>query len=278
MTLKLAIASLFFYSTAVLATANVPCRFAIFRPNVVLTTIERDYPQSGLSIARGIELEGLPSGRLSIMRGPVIVGQIEFVLDVQRGYKRLTVWHAAERVIKLEIVERDSVCPQEYPAGLCHRIWAYTDLQPILHPYFPFMTEIVPGELQKFHRYSKRVDFATFSSDFREALEWLKGVFQTTQSVVRPRFTSSLQRLRYAIASDPELAPYVDRFTFSTSTRDPRMIAVHGTVPSNFLYGRVIDRIRDAGWPYVDPAHLIIDTRTRIDPPPILLNCSSPVG
>lgn len=249
---------------SVTASAD-PCRYAIHRPDAVARGLRHALPDLGIaSLSPEFRLAEIPLGREALLRGPAIVGQSSYAEDVRRGVKELTVFDARGGIL-FRIIETKYVCPSGQPAGLCRQIQAYTDLQRVQGELYPFVITMGPlNELPHYFRYAAPVDYATFEHDFAEATDWLKRTLVGTPLLVEPTRVTPEQRVFWALAGDPLIAPYLARLTLRMGKQ---YFVIRGVVPSNEIYGLIIDRAREAGFFAVDP-QMIIDTRTRLPPLP----------
>ncbi len=237
-----------------------PCRYAEFQPGFAYERFLYRAHEAQIGVLGPVHsVMGLPAGRSNLIYDGAVVAQISQVRDVAKGLYELTVLHPVTDHVLLQITETKTVCN----SGLCHRLQMWTDLQKPTAKSFPFIVTSGPRDFGPvtFSRYGTEVGYNTFRKEFGEAFRWLFEVLLSSKTGYRPEIKELNARLSWALASDADIAPYFDRFSFSISKQDPRVIVVTGTAPSNFVYGRVLDRIRDSGFSHVNPK-ITIDTRT----------------
>lgn len=240
----------------------VGCWYQSYRPGSVARFLERHLADWGVAAVpyRFTSPAGQPAGpgTQSLLRSGGLIGTLRYEEEVARGFSQLTVRDADGKIV-LEVTETNTVVPP----GLERRIAMYTSLQPPTPPAFPFTATLPPlSSYPRFARYGTTVDFATFSTDFNDQLTWLRDVLRTTTVWQPPMVATPFDRLFWAMASDPLVAPYVHRLTFH---RGADRWWVRGRVPSNAVYGAILDRGRAAGFPFLAP-DMIIDTRTAKPP------------
>lgn len=252
-----------------------PCSYASFQPGFLYDRLAYQASESNLTVLNPYQtVSGLPAGRTSILANGMVVAQATQERDVAKGFYALTIFHPSTNQVFLQVTDTKFVCPTGVlgkpgnpPEGLCHRLEAWTDLQKPVDKLAAFSITWGPriGSLPVFRRYSAEVSHGVFKREFAEAYEWLLATLATVPNGYRPEPKDAFDRISWQFASDVFVAPYLDRFRFSVSKKDKRVMVVHGVAPSDLIYGRVIDLVRSAGFPYVDP-QIKIDTRTRIVP------------
>jgi hypothetical protein len=274
------------------AFAGDLCRVEAFGPGPVYKEVLRHLPGAGVAALPPAVLSGsLPLGRTTLVRGGAVVGQITYAADPRDGTAALVVADAAGKTLMAVRDTRQVCLPPFSPAGLCRELTASTSLQPPLAP--PPSPPAAPGpgrmpwelmlgpddaELPAYTRYGTPVDFYTYQHSFLDALAWLNATLATTQVVAVPQAATPELRGYWALAADPFVAPYLPRLTFTYGYDKGAMrLVVHGVVPSDAVYGQVIDDLARAGFPSADP-DLIIDTRTALPPDtdPVVLGCYGP--
>ncbi len=257
-----AISLLFVSLFASVIAFGEPCRYAEFQPDHVYhRVIYRAHQIEVGALGPAIPIKGLPVGRSSLLYDGAVVAQISQVRNPATGVNELTVFHPLTEQILLQMTESVYVCD----SGLCHKVEMWNDQQKPTKT-MPFVVSYGPRDYSPvvFSRYGIEVGYTTFRKEFSSSFDWLFDVLVTSKVGFRPDHKNSNERITWELVSDPAVAPYFDRFTVIVSKGDPRVMEVYGTAPSNFIYGRVIDSVRRAGFPYVNPL-MRIDTRTAIN-------------
>ncbi len=260
-------------------SANVnaePCSYAAYQPAYLYDQLAYQAAETNLTfLGASHTVPGLPAGRSTLIANGMVVAQIAFGKDVAKGLAQMTVFHPQTNQVFFQVTDTKFVCPVNDaaktagnpPTGLCHRLEAWNDLQKPVDKLPAFSITWGPriDSAPVFKRYSAEVSYGVFRREFAEANAWLLGALASVPNGYRPEPKVPFDRATWNFASDLDVAPYFDRFSLSVSKKDKRVVVVRGVAPSNFIYGRVIDLVRTAGFPYVD-AQIIIDTRTSVVP------------
>jgi len=238
------------------------CAYASFQPGRVLEQLVNSAQEAGVAIVQADAAPGgLTPGRAHLAKNGALVGQLLFEQNVAKGSSVLTVFHPKDSSILYQVSESTSVCPPRFPTGQCRRIEAWTSEQPPTGQHFPFLLTAGPqNAYPEFFRYTSSVSYSTFMREFRETFGWLMNVLVTLPDPVVPELRTPRERMAWALATDPAVAPYVNGIRYFTTGSHGGVVEVHGRVPSNYVYGRVIDALRSAGFYRVNPK-MIIDGR-----------------
>lgn len=271
---------LVFVLSSVLAQAH-PCRYAEFQPQFLSERLAFEAPQAEIAVlGERHSIPGLPAGRTSFLSNGGITAQMSFTKNALKGSQSLMVVHPITNQVFMQVEDTSFVCPSDptpgaKPEGLCHQLEIWTDLQKPQGKVMPFSLFRGPRAEapMQYRRYGAEVSYTTFRREFAEAYAWLLDAMAHSVTGYRPEAKNPFDRATWNLASDLHIAPYFDRFGLQTSQKDPRVTIVTGVAPSNFIYHRVMDRVKEAGFRYLDP-RMIIDTRTLIVPrPPMLKGC-----
>jgi hypothetical protein len=212
-------------------------------------------------------------GKLALLRDESLIGELRFQENSRRGLFQLLILDSAGRTL-LSVTETHVACPGGNAAGPCHRIDLATELEPPLGGVMPYSV-IAEGPLNatiphylKYGRYIGRYDFTL---GLKEALLWLDNALRNAQSVLPLKALTPFERVKLRLAADPYIAPYLGRIEVLEYRGE---LVLRGVVPSNFVYGRVIDHFHSLGLWGIRP-HLIIDTRLQLAPAyfPELMRC-----
>lgn len=260
----------FVYSAFALATAAtalahpVVCSYDLYRPAAVEAIVRHTLADENIALLGGRDiLTGIPSGSMYLLQRSQVLGSMRFVQDDRAGTSELSLTDADGKTY-FQMTERTFVCPPENPLGRCKLTELTTELDKLATSPAPFGQMLDPQGLLHFYKYGKEVNAGDWQGQFGETLRWLQDV------TTHPHFSRAIlatdpaSRIYYALASDAFLAPYVDRLTFFF---DGTYWVVKGVVPSDGVYGAVIDRMREAGFSNVNP-EMTIDTGTALPLPP----------
>ena len=262
-----------FVLSSVLAQAQ-PCRYAEFQPQHILDRLVYEAFEEKIAVL-GVRhtIPGLPAGRTSFLSNGGVTAQVSLLKNPLKGSQSLSVTHPVTNLVLMQIEDTSFVCPTADPKtgakveGLCHRLEIWTDLQKPQQKSMPFVIYRGPRieTAMRYTRYDAEVSYATFRREFAEAYQWLLGAIANNLASFRPEGKNPFDRATWSLAADFYVAPYFERFGLQTSPKDKRVTVITGVAPSNFVYGRVIDRVKEAGFRYVDP-QMRIDTRTAYYP------------
>lgn len=249
---------------SVSASAYPACGYDLYRPVTVENIVRQTVAKAGIAMLGNRNLvNGVPSGSVYMMRASQILGTVQFVDDVRTGSSQLTLTDADGKAY-FEMRERTYVCPETNPIGRCKLTEITTELDQLSTTPAPFGVLLDPRGYLRFYKYGKEVPAQDWRAQLGETIRWMQGVMTTPRISRAIVATDAESRIFYALASDPVAAPYADRLSMFF---DGTYWVVMGRVPSNFVYGRVIDVIRAAGYRWVKP-EMTIDTGTALPLPP----------
>lgn len=254
------------------ATAVHPCAYDVFSPAALEREVAHRFPLIDVDAFGSVEMsdQGVPNGRLIVLSGGNIVGQVERSEDVRAG-RSVVQFFDVDEVLLFSVTQVRGLCAAGDAPGICDRIVIQSEQQPEVDGRPPFVVELGAADASpRYYRYGQRLGRAAWHDDVLDALHWLGGVYFAA-SGVEPVAASDVESLFWGWAAEPTLTPYLPRLTLTVD--GPRMV-VHGVVPSRYVYDRVSDVAHDRGFWDLAPA-LVIDTRTRVsrDLGPTLSTC-----
>jgi hypothetical protein len=111
-----------------------------------------------------------------------------------------------------------------------------------------------------FFKYGKDVSPADWHAQFGQMLRWLQAVITHPTEVNTLQALDDQQRIQIILATDPLISPYIERL--SISWESPYW-EIRGVVPSDAVYGAVLEDLQKKGFLAVKP-DMIIDERTEL--------------
>lgn len=254
------------------------CEREVFTPDAIRHEVLGFLPELGIAALPinqpipGSVLGGLP-GRQDLLRHEQLIGQISFREDARHGFSELAVLDGRDLPF-IQVRESHFACPGADAGGPCHLITLSSEREPELAgvPAYAIRADgPLEGARARYFKYGKEIGRYDFTNGVRETLRWLNATLSQTQSVFPMKALVPLDRARWLLASDPYVVGYLSSIRLYPSRGQ---LVIAGVVPSNFVYGRVIDRVRDAGFRYLR-VDLIIDTRTQIPRMPAIFGLAA---
>lgn len=248
-----------------------PCLYEVFQPLSLLDHVrfelrDRDIAELGSTYP----VYGLPQDRINFLHRSAVLAQATVEVDVRTGFSEVTFFDTGNRILA-RATQRKYPCPFPHPTGLCTELSFWTELDGATPTQIaPFSITKGPEYGTKYLRYGKQVGAFDWRHDYRKSVEWLLSTISNSPTSFLVKGATPRERLFIALASDPFVAPYVHRLSFIEGSR----FIIKGRVPSNYVYGLVIDRAREVGFYNVDP-QMIIDTGSHVPPylSPLLSSC-----
>lgn len=239
------------------------CYYEIYRPENVAREVVRSLPDLDIAkIGPEFPIDGVTAGRTNLIRGQQVVAQIETVEDVVHSLKRWTVYDVKGQRL-LDVAERAYPCPQDDPIGTCKEITINT-LRDASFKGPAFTVLVSPDRPIKYVRYARPVGWYDFRTGLWDSIQWLRETLVKTTDTEHIDATTLEEKIFWAIAADPIVAPYLGRLTITVRPDRPH---ISGVVPSNQVWDLILIRARAAGVKYLAP-DMKIDGRTFIDPGP----------
>jgi len=252
------------------------CQWTVFEPQALYSEIVGELPSLGMAaLPVDMGVPQLVAGRVNMLRGNTVVGQILFEKDARAGSSEASVFDVSGAVL-FHVSESTFICPPDNPAGLCRKIEISTDLQHPVDGRAAYVITAGPNAfLPAYYHYAVPIDQARFRIEMGQTLAWLRETLATTHHVYVPTFTNAADKFRWALAADPYVGPYLPRLAIGTGQDGHLHIA--GVVPSSGVYNRIVEISTDVVGAFQVVIDLAIDTGTQILPPvtplPILSSC-----
>jgi hypothetical protein len=240
------------------------CEFDAFEPEAVYHFLMGAMGNYGVtSIPASVPITGVTPGRVSLVAGGAVVGQIQYREDARAETREVTVYDAANKPM-FYMQYRSYLCPDRYPAGLCHEITAVTEKEPEVNGVPAYRILKTPTSWYEYSRYERNVGYGFWRLDFNRELYWLANAVANNPSgqLVTPRTLEG--RLALVLASDPEIAPYLSQVSI-TAGRGGRLMLT-GVVPSTPVYDLIVLAAIDSGIPFDE--NLVIYTGAELPQDP----------
>lgn len=255
------------------ASASPVCAFDVFEPQALTRELTASLPSVGIAVVSLDDKSATASrsnARLLLVRDGAIVGELYSATDVRAAKAEMTVLSASGDVL-MHFEESRRPCRSGRSAGMCSHIEGFTELEAPLDHLPAYRLEVGPDKtFPTYYRYDARVNSMEYRDALLSSLDWLTATLDSTDITRQPVNITPESQVYWALASNPDVAPYLDRFTIS-SQRDH--LVIKGVVPSNFIYDQVVQAALHVGLWRVVP-DLIIDTRTdTVDMSPTVTRC-----
>ena len=249
-----------------------PCLYEVFQPVTLLDHLRFELRDRGIAeLPAAYPVYGLPPGRINFLHKSAVVGQATVEVNIRTGSSDVIFFDTRKRILA-RATEKAYPCPFPHPTGLCRELTFTTELDSATPTQIPaFSISRGPDFGIRYLRYGNPIGAFQWRHEYRDSVEWLLATLANPEVYFLVKTGTAKERLFFALASDPWVAPYVHRLTLIEGSQ--RLI-IKGRVPSNYVYGLVIDRAREVGLVNIDP-QLIIDTRIAIPPylAPLLSSC-----
>lgn len=248
-----------------------PCTFQRFQPIAFRTFVLDTLPGLNLTIvppgfaaSSQLPLESTASNLIRMARDEDIIAVMAHGDDLLTGVSK-TLIEDGNGLFVMQVTTEPYLCGY----ATCYE----TLYQTAKDQYAPFRVTYSPLEGVDYYLYGESVGYTLFVAELQQTMNWLFEVLSSRDPAAYVLIGSPEARLRYRIATDPQLAAYAERISL-VGTHP--VIHIYGTVPSNAVYGWIIDHALDLGFYQVNP-HMVVDTgTTHVRAAPPLYPCVFP--
>lgn len=236
----------------------LPCSWDPFTPMLFFEQIKGDLPMIAASAVEGrVPGLSLDAGTSILLKDGLVVGSVALTSDVRRGRSSMSVFDASQ-VLLFQVTKDERLCDGAGTTGVCESIVIVSEQQPLREEKSPFSLELVPGDYwPHYYRYGTEMPFMAWRHELVEAYRWLGATLDDTELAYQPPNQAPVDRLFWALASDPDAVRYLPRLSLSTVGG---YVEARGVLPSNAAYDAVVGAAIEAGL-RLRPL-MIIDTGT----------------
>ena len=215
------------------------CPWQAYSPGFVKDVVRYQLAEREMSVIAANRL-GIKQDSSLILRKGGAVGSFQFDQDIRKGESRLVLSDTRGNDL-LTLIE--TVAPCATATGRCTTITLDSELDS--QGDVPAFELRLTPEGNFFNRYGHAQNPVIWRGEFIETIHWAAATLSQEKAVLSKEFQGPRGALLLSLAADPYVAPY---FPLVQAYGVNGVLVFSGVVPSNFVYGRIIDRAHDAGF------------------------------
>jgi len=207
---------------------NVRADAQLVSPLALYSDLMVMLPQLGVTpLPIGYSAPGLPGGRINLLRGRMIAGQVEYTQNLEEESADFKVFDSQNRLIAWASQRWNDCHP-----GRCLDVTFSTLHDDSKGFPAPFEVRSSPGVGLYFLQYGQTASPLYWQRNLLQTVQWLQGVIAGSPGVLI-RSSEPREAMFLALGGHPNLAPYLSNIQIlSWGGR----IHVVGTVPSSAVY------------------------------------------